>query len=180
MTDLSYDACDEYMHSRTGKYEWRAIRYRAAIDYLQSLSLTSHDTVCDLGAGWTEFDYCLRREYDWRGRYMPLDAGLYPVDLNTWSPNREVEFFVALEILEHLHDPERLLKELQAHATKGIVISVPNPETVDVLEIDVTHVSTPDKSLFTNLGFRVEEKMFYGGVFSQGRPDSLFATWHNK
>lgn len=177
--DLSFDACDDYMASRTGKYEWRAIRYRKAAEYLKTLRLDHADTVCDLGAGWTEFDYCLRTEYSWRGRYMPIEAGLYPIDLNVWEPYRKVEFFVALEIMEHLYDPERLLSILPKYATKGIAISVPNPETVDVLGIDETHVSIPDRQLFEKLGYDVTEAEFYGGVFSDGKPDSLFVTWSN-
>lgn len=175
--DLSYAACDEYMSARQGKYDWRAVRYRAAADFLSLNDLSNSDTVCDVGAGWTEFDYCLRKEYDWRGRYMPLDAGLYPIDLNHWVPERPVEFYAALEILEHLDDPARLLDQMVRTATKGIAISVPNPRTVDVLGIDATHVSIPDRVLFESRGFFVEEKTFYGGVFSNGEPDSLFAVY---
>lgn len=178
MTDLSYAACDEYMASRTGKYEWRAIRYRKAAQFFHSISLSDEDTVCDLGAGWTEFDYCLRTEFDWRGRYMPLDAGMYPVDLNSWTPNRPVEFFVALEIVEHLHDPERILRLLPEYAHKGIAISVPNPRTVDVYGMDPTHVSAPTEEMFRDFGYTVQEATFYGGVYSQGaKNDALFATW---
>lgn len=108
---------------------------------------------------------------------MPLDAGLMHLDLETWSPEREVEHVVALEIIEHLRDPERLVRALQGRCTKAMVISVPNPETTDVFAMDETHQSMPDRGFLEGLGFAVEEATFYGGVYSAGKPDALFATW---
>lgn len=172
---LSFDACDVYMSERTGRYEYRAVRYRRAIEHLFDMGLDDSDTIYDIGAGWTEFDYCLRKEYDWRGRYVPVDASMLPLDLNTWVPERRTEFFVALELLEHLHDPERLLSEMTVHADKGVVCSVPNPLTVDVRGIDATHFSEPDHALFASYGYEVEEFLAYGGVYSAGKDDSLMA-----
>ena len=82
-------SCDSYLDDRTGKYEFRAVRYRAAADWLTASGLTHDMTVVDVGAGMTELDYCLRAEYGWRGRYIPVDGGIDGVNLNAWTPPRE-------------------------------------------------------------------------------------------
>jgi hypothetical protein len=134
-------------------------------------------TVFDIGAGMTEFDYCLRSEYDWRGRYIPVDGGIDGTDLNNWKPPREAHWFVALELLEHLHDWRNLVFQMQRKAIHGIVVSTPDPRTTDVLGMDPTHVCEVKPYELTGHGFNVTEETFYGGVFSGGRTDSLFGTW---
>ena len=169
--------CDQYMDDRTGKYEYRAVRYRAAIDWMKSQGLDDTMTVVDVGAGMTEFDYTLRAEYGWRGRYIPVDGGIDGTDLRSWIPPRDAHFFVALELFEHLYNWERLAVVMQSKATIGVVASTPNPETTDVIGMDPTHVVEVHKEHLDLLGFNVVESTFYGGVFSDGKPDSLFATW---
>ena len=169
--------CDQYMDDRTGKYEYRAVRYRAAIDWMMAHGLDDTMTVVDVGAGMTEFDFTLRAEYGWRGRYIPVDGGIDGTDLNEWFPPRDAHFFVALELIEHLHRWERLVMGMKACAKVGVVMSTPNPETTDVIGMDPTHVREVTHADLWQLGFGVEEKTFYGGVFSDGKPDSLFATW---
>lgn len=177
MTTHLINACDNYISARTGKYEWRAARYRAACDWLLRDGIDDSMTVTDIGAGWTEFDYCLRAEYAFRGRYIPIDGGIDGTDLNDWAPARATDYYVALEIMEHLEDWPRLVRAMQATATRGITISTPNPRTTDVLGMDDTHVTEIHKEQLEALGFTVEETTFYGGVFSGGEPDALFATW---
>lgn len=169
--------CDQYMDDRTGKYEFRAVRYRAAIDAMYACGLDDSMTVFDVGAGMTEFDYCLRAEYGWRGRYIPIDGGIDGTDLNRWVPPREAHWFVALELLEHLTSWEHLVRQMQFSATQGIVISTPNPRTTDVIGMDSTHVAEIHPHYLAHAGFTVTEEMFYGGVFSNGEPDSLFGVW---
>jgi hypothetical protein len=171
--------CDDYMESRTGKYEFRAVRYRHAIDAMFANGLDDSMTVFDIGAGMTEFDYTLRAEYGWRGRYIPIDGGIggEAHDLNEWVPPRDGHWFVALEILEHLTQWNRLVFEMQNAATRGIVVSTPNPRTTDVIAMDPTHVVEIHPKNLEYLGFEVSEETFYGGVFSKGEPDSLFGLW---
>lgn len=176
MTSLVAE-CDEYLNERTGKYEYRQVRYLTAAGVLVARNLTHEDTVLDLGAGMTEFDYCLRTEYGWRGRYVPIDGSIDGTNIETWIPPRKYDFVVALEILEHLHNPRRVLRELQSYTRKGIVVSVPNPRTVDVLGIDRTHVYIITREFLENFGFTVREETFYGGVFSNGEPDALLGVW---
>ena len=172
MTPLQV-ACNDYIRARTGRYEWRRVRYLAAQEALLDMGLTDEDTVIDVGAGWTELDYCLRRELNWRGRYHPIDGGLDGTDINYWLPANTGAFIVALEIIEHLRYPLARMSRWQAHA-RGIVVSTPNPETTDVLGMDPTHVTPVTKRDLDTLGFSVEERSFYGQP-----SDSLFATWRN-
>jgi hypothetical protein len=169
--------CDNYMDERTGKYEYRAVRYRHAIDCMFVNNLDDSMTVFDIGAGMTEFDYTLRAEYNWRGRYIPIDGGIDGTDLNYWQPAREGHWFVALELLEHLTNWRYLVSAMQDKATQGIVISTPNPRTTDVIGMDPTHVVAITPQMLETHGFTVSEQTFYGGVFSNGEPDSLFGVW---
>lgn len=169
--------CDQYMDDRTGKYEYRAVRYRAAIEWMLANGLDDSMTVVDVGAGMTEFDYCLRAEYGWRGRYIPVDGGIDGTDLNNWFPPRDAHFFVALELIEHLERWGDLVRRMVDRATIGVVMSTPNPHTTDVIGMDPTHVTEVYPYQLTQKGFSVKETTFYGGVFSDGKPDSLFATW---
>jgi len=169
--------CDNYMDERTGKYEWRAVRYRRAIEEMYRNGLDDSMTIFDVGAGMTEFDYTLRAEYDWRGRYIPIDGGIDGTDLNHWQPPREGHWFVALELLEHLTNWRYLVSSMQDKATQGIVVSTPNPRTTDVIGMDATHVCEVWPGQLETFGFDVSEETFYGGVFSDGKPDSLFGLW---
>lgn len=174
-------ACDDYLASRTGKYEWRSVRYEAAsAAILLSEQLTDDSTIYDIGAGWTEFDYHMRTRLNWKGRYIPIDGGIDGTDLNYWYPRRDVEFTVALEILEHLEDPGALVELLQWRTKHRMVVSVPNPRTVDVLAIDPTHITVVTREMLESWGFNVVERTFYGGVWSNGEPDSLFGVWERK
>lgn len=171
--------CDNYLGSRTGNYEWRAIRYRHAIDAMiaSTHSLTDDMTIFDVGAGWTELDYCLRTEYGWKGRYIPVDGGIDNTDLDHWTPPRRADWFVCLEILEHLYKPYEAVARMGNMAEGGVVFSTPNPRTTDVFEMDETHVIEVDPQKMRQLGYRVTEEMFYGGKYSNGMVDSLFGIW---
>jgi hypothetical protein len=169
--------CDNYMDERTGKLEYRAVRYRHAIRAMYDCGLDDTMTIVDVGAGMTEFDYILRREFDWKGRYIPVDGGIDGTDLNHWTPPREAHWFVALELLEHLVYWKTLVSNMQNKASRGIVISTPNPHTTDVISMDPTHVCEVWPSELEDRGFSVSEETFYGGVFSNSLPDSLFGVW---
>ena len=165
--------CDSYLDARTGKYEWRQIRYRAALRAIQTISgLKDTMTVMDVGAGWTELDYCLRVDGGWKGRYIPIDGGIDGTDLNCWTPPRPVDWVVALEIIEHLHNPVGLLGRLMKNVRIGVIVSTPNPRTTDVLGMDPTHVTVFTAEDLTRLGFTVREESFYGQP-----DDSLFGVW---
>lgn len=167
---------DSYMAERTARFEWRVERYRAALEAMSELGLNHKQTVLDVGAGWTELDAILRTDGQWRGRYIPADFGVDGTDLEYWKPPRPVDFAVALEIIKHLHDLWRLVFDLK-RAASAVIISVPNPETTDVLGMDDDHKTVIHRAEIKDRGFVVSDCTFYGGFYSAGRPDAVLAIW---
>lgn len=186
-------AADEYLANRTGRYEWRCIRYDAALQAMHAIGLDDDCTVMDVGSGWGEFGVRLHTgSTGWaaacdssavlpgddgflspsRARYIPIDAGNDGTDLEDWRPPRDVDYIVALEVVEHVKDPAALIGKLQMAARRGIIISTPNPATTDVLGMDPTHKVAVGRYRLLAHGFTVEARSFYGGV-----DDSLFAVW---
>ena len=175
---------EAYLAARTGCYEWRCERYDAALEALHGLGLDDDCTVVDVGSGWGEFGCRLHtggvgpgRPLGFgeppasRARYIPVDAALDGVDLEHWQP-READYFVCLEVLEHLAKPARLLTEMIARARRGVIVSTPNPDVVDVLGCDPTHRTPITRALLEMAGMHVELASFYG------KPDdSLFAVY---
>lgn len=170
MTATHQQACEDYLRSRTGKYEWRCVRYDAVAINLFGLGLDNDDIIVDLGAGWCEFDHRLRTHWDWRGRYVPIDGSIDGTDLETWFPERrhQAAFYTAIEVLEHMEDPLRLLAAMERAATKGVVLTTPNPRTTDVLGMDPTHKTPISSDTLCKWGYaRVgncgwQEASFYG------------------
>lgn len=151
-----------YLAARTGSYDFRRRRYHAVAGELQMLGLNDANLIVDIGAGWCEFDYFLRCEINFRGRYVPIDGAICGTDLNKWRPQVEADFFVAIEVLEHLDDPFALLDELELLATEGIVITTPNSEAVDVLAMDPTHVTPLKLADFRQRGWAAEPVSLFG------------------
>lgn len=164
-------AADAYLDARTGKYEWRCVRYGAAWAEMAAPGPRSTADVFDIGAGATEFGRFMF-EQGFHGRYWPVDAAIDGCDLDSWVPPRAADWFVALELIEHLADPLRLLHEIQDAALRGVVISTPNPYTTDVLGMDAMHCTPIYPTMLEAAGFAVREASFYGQP-----EDSLLAVW---
>ncbi|MFF3669080.1 hypothetical protein [Microtetraspora malaysiensis] len=164
--------CEEYIRRPRRPYAERKARYQAAADRLYLGGLSNLDILVDVGAGLTELDVCLRVEHGWRGRYVPVDGWLDGVDLNTWEPDRCFDWFAALEILEHLNEPGRLVEVLQKHATRGLVVTTPNPDVWDVLAMDSTHVTPISRAMLEEWGFQTTLHTFYGKY-----QDGLTGLW---
>lgn len=166
--------CDEYLNERTGCYEFRRERYSPTVAEMLRIGLSDTDTVYDIGAGMTEFDYCLRTEGNFKGRYIPIDGGIDGTDIDAydWFPPRQADFFVALEILEHVNNPYWLVNKMKAKCRKAIIISTPNPMTTDVLGMDKTHKTPITEDMLSDWEFSWRTASFYG------KPaDSLFGVW---
>ncbi|MEV5551918.1 acyl carrier protein [Streptomyces sp. NPDC052309] len=167
---------EEYLRGHTSAHFERAGRFRAASERMRASGLDDTDILVDLGAGFTELDYYLRAEYGWRGRYVPLDAWVDGTfDLDTWRPARPVGWYAALEVLEHLTDPEGLVRRMKESALKGVVVTTPNSDVVDVLAQDPTHVTPLDEKTLQRWGMTTSLHNFYGqyqdGVLGLWRKD---------
>lgn len=154
---------EEYRDARQATYEYRAqSRYKGVADKLFEMGLRDWHTVLDVGAGTCQFGRHLR-ERGWRGLYSPVDAVVDGVDLERWRPMYAVDFIVSIETLEHLHQWPELLSRMVWASSRGVVLTTPNLEAVDVLKCDPTHVSILHPSeLEMEHGFTVERRTWYG------------------
>jgi hypothetical protein len=156
-------------------YAERSARYEVAADRLMTGGLSDRHALADVGAGHTELDVCLRIAHGWRGRYVPWDRWTGDVDLETWVPPVHWEWVAALEVLEHLQDPFRLLLDLMASATLGVVVTTPNPEVVDVLAMDPTHVTPITRDQLATAGLYTSLHNLYGT-----EDDGICGVWYRE
>ena len=149
-----------YRDTRRGTYEFRAqTRYRDVADRLFAMGLNNSHTVVDVGAGSCQFGRYLR-ERGFQGEYMPVDAVIDGTDLERWVPLRRYDFFVCIEVIEHLHNPGVLMASLLRAARVGVVVTTPNSEAVDVLGCDPTHVSVVEPDILS-VYFTVERHTWF-------------------
>lgn len=153
---------ERYLRLPRDSYHRRKARFDLAGQRLRESGLLDTDVIADIGAGHQELDVCLRQDFGFRGRYVTVDAWLDGVDLEEWEPPRRYDWFTALEILEHLDDPARLVRSLQANANKGIVVTTPNPQVWDVLGMDPTHKTPVSRVMLDSFGFATSEHEFHG------------------
>jgi hypothetical protein len=153
--------CTEYLANRRATYEERKRRFRDVAQVLvREIGLASGDTLVDLGAGHCQFDFFLRAEIGWMGRYVPIDGSFDGTDLETWEPKGQADVYVLMETVEHLDDPLRLLRILNPR--RGIVLTTPNPATVDVLKCDPDHRSQVSAQELREMGYSVREVTYFG------------------
>lgn len=157
--ESTLETCRAYIGARKSCFEFRAIRYEAVADMLFVLGLTNNDTVVDVGAGDGEFGVYLRGR-GFTGQYTPVDGMLDGTNLNYWTPE-PAEFFVSIEVIEHLEVPEKLLRILDNAASKGVVLTTPNPIVTDVKAMDATHISEVYPEDFLKAGYRVHPQIFF-------------------
>lgn len=165
---------EQYLSERTGTYEFRCIRYSAVLDRLMLMGFSTYDSLMDIGAGRQEFERYLR-EQGWEGRYLPIDGSIDGTDLDTWEPGHFLDWHVAIEVIEHLHQPQRMLWNMQQYALKGIVITTPNPETTDVLGMDRTHVCEIWPHDLAAAGMKWERATLFASPEWRKENDSLIA-----
>jgi hypothetical protein len=159
-----------YMRARVGTFEWRCQRYHGVHEKLLQLGLTDDATVVDVGSGNCEFGRYLYAVAGFRGRYQAVDAVLDGTDLERWSPALPTDFLVAIEVIEHLADPARLVRAMTRWARGGVVLTTPNPDVVDVLGMDRTHRTAVPVELLNDWGFQVAPRNYFGRA-----SDSLLA-----
>jgi hypothetical protein len=155
----------DYMNTRRGDFEFRSrTRYAAVAKALFASGLKDGDLIVDVGAGTCQFDHHLRTVEGWQGRYLGVDAVLDGTDLNVWQPMMKADFFVCIEVLEHLVNPERMMRLMTTYADKGVVCTTPNPDAVDVISCDPTHISVVPSQIFTDHGFVPMARSFFGVI----------------
>lgn len=169
-----------YLAERTGTYEYRTRRYAAVADKLELLGLEDDDLVVDFGAGMCEFGRYLYRDRGWSGRYLPVDGAIQGADLNgTLDDFITADFFVAIEVVEHLLSPVHEIAMMLGLARKGVVLTTPHTDALGaefVRAMDETHHTPIYRAwLEDRFGLRmsVEELSLFGE-----RNDTLLA-WRN-
>jgi hypothetical protein len=163
MIDNHVEKWTMYMLDRKGDYAFRsATRYRAVADKLFEMGLNDTHVLMDVGAGSCQFMHYLSRERDWTGRYLPVDAVLDGTNLEQWAPVCNVDFTVCIEVIEHLTMPHVMLQKIERATRYGVVATTPNPDVIDVLACDPTHVTSVPSTVFTGLGWSWESTQLFG------------------
>lgn len=153
-------------------YAFRCRRYDAAIDRLCALGMHTYgDLIYDVGAGMCDLGRRLH-EKGWNHRYVPADAAIDGTDLEYWCPTISADFYVAIELIEHLEEPIRMLEQFSRWSTRGAVITTPNPEKVDVYALDVSHKSEVWPNELRALGWKVARV----DLFGKGE-DTILGWW---
>jgi 2-polyprenyl-3-methyl-5-hydroxy-6-metoxy-1,4-benzoquinol methylase len=163
-----------YLAEREHSYAYYcAQRYDPVITEMVALGLETGDLVYDLGAGMGEFGHRLV-ELGYRVRYVPVDGAIDGTYLEYWTPPITADFFVCIETIEHLPKAHglRLLGKIEAKATKGCVLTTPNPEVVDVAALDQTHASEYRPAELEERGWSTRRFAMYGN-----HGDSVLAVW---
>lgn len=131
----------------------------------------ANDVVVDIGAGRMEFAKRLQERVNWNPMcYVPVDGSIDGTDIETWEPGF-ADWFVAVELLEHLEDPARLINLLPSRARKGIVATTPNPFEIDVLAIDRTHKTPLYPDDFNSAGYNTRIASFFA------KPNDSIIAW---
>jgi 2-polyprenyl-3-methyl-5-hydroxy-6-metoxy-1,4-benzoquinol methylase len=158
---LLMDKWTAYRDSRRGSYEYRSrTRYNAVLDRLMRLGLRVGDSIIDVGAGTCQFGRYLH-ECGWSGEYTPVDAVIDGTDLERWTAP-PADFIVCIEVVEHLHHHGALINTMVQAARRGVVLTTPNSEAVDVIACDPTHVSVVPAWALEVVGFTVERHSWFG------------------
>jgi hypothetical protein len=164
--------------STYGTFEQRCPEYAWVTRFLEMNGLKDDDMIVDVGAGSCDMDHYLRTKAGWRGKYFPVDGATVGVDFNDypagdWLPPVTSDWYVCIETLEHVYDPENLIKEMMARAEKGIVVTTPNADVVDVVSVDSTHVMPIHPQDLERWGFSVTKVQFN----DRHSEDTLIGFW---
>lgn len=161
-----------------GTFEQRVPEYYTVGKYLNYLGLKDDDLVVDVGAGTCDMDHYLRTRTGWRGRYLPIDGATHGIDFNEvepedYLPKSHADFYVCIETLEHVYEPRKLAEAMLSRATRGVIVTTPNADIVDVIAADSTHVYAIHPEELKEWGFSVIKVTFN----DRGEGDTLVGIW---
>lgn len=154
-----------------GSQQDRVPEYDVTWQILRRGGVTDRDLIVDVGCGDQGLDIYLRRLAAFRGQYLGLDGSIQGIDLNFWEPPHRADWFVALEVIEHLEKPAHIIRRMLRYADKGVIISTPNADVVDVLAVDPTHVTPVGIKDVEEWGMEHQEFAMNPG---RGEGDTLF------
>ena len=148
---------------------WEGDKQKIVFRHKEALRLIDSGKVLDVGCGDGLFLGMLKQkkiesvgvdiseEGVKKCRSNNLEASQCDFSVNKLPfPDNEFDYVVALDVLEHLYNPEHLLKEAKRVSKKYIIISVPN---------------------FNSLPARIQ--MAFGGVPENNRPNKGHVFWFN-
>lgn len=151
-------SCSSYVQSRKATYRFRKPRFD---DAAAKLNIQPHSTLLDIGGGNGDFGRAVS-DIGLDCNYINLDGSTTGINLEALTRVGNPDHISCLEVLEHLHHWEHVLDLITHSYAKSAVCSVPNPEAVDVLRCDPTHVSIVPAWAFTSRGWTVEPRSYFG------------------
>lgn len=157
-------------HER-GSYQDRLPEYERVAGELRLLGLGEDDLIVDLGAGTCDFARFMYTN-GWTGLYVPYDAAIQGIDLDTWDPGHDADWVISIQTVEHLQDPEGHRELIEKTAQKGAVVTTPNGQVAEFYEMDPTHVHPVD--LHSWPGWSVSMASF------SKEDDTLVGIWRAK
>lgn len=174
MDEARKTEAENYLGERTGILEYRYVRYAAVADILFAHGLNDTSLLMDVGAGMCDFDFYLRTTRGWKGRYLPVDASIDGSDLETAALPIKADYVTAIEVIEHVANPD-FIDRLKAATKTHLVVTTPNTSYLGeeaVVAMDRTHVRPYYDAELHALGFNISVHAFFGQ-----RNDSILADW---
>ena len=141
-------------------------------------------TVLDLGCGLGGYSRALADrgfevraldvvpDYVERARSIGVDAGLYDGETLPLEDG-SVDTVILLEVLEHLDDPARLLREARRVARGGVLVTTPNcTQDFGAVPVEFSHMLDVDhRQFFTETSLkRLLDDTFGSSVVEQSAP----------
>jgi len=162
--------CEAYL-TAAGPYQSRCRRYELVERNLRDMGFQAGDLVVDVGAGMCDFArYMYGAGYAFR--YLPIDGSISGIDLDSdILVLCNAEWYVCIETVEHMSNPYALMQKMKNYATKGVVVTTPNPAVTDVLALDEDHKVPVTYDEFVMMKFLPE------AVSIHYQDDTLLATY---
>lgn len=160
-----------------GTQQDRVPEYELAWDVMRRGNVTDYDLIVDIGCGDQGLDLYLRRLAGFCGQYLGIDGSIQGIDFSDYYiPDHRADWFVCLEVIEHVKHPIPMLRHMLRRADKGVIITTPNPDVVDVLAVDPTHVSPVSIDMLESQGMDCSTYTLNPG---RGEGDTILA-WRLK